>query len=289
LGRDLEDPKKLVALKFIRSEVLANDESALQSLKQEIKILNGLKHPNINKFIDYGSDGKIVKPSGRVIPNLIYIILDYVPGGIFYDLCQAAGGVGEQGGRYFLDQLLDAVNYMHKQNVVHRDLKPENILVGDNLNLVVADFGYATYKKIHNLYEYCGTKVYMAPEISEQKPYDGRKSDIFALGVILFVIVLCKFPFSKAQKDEYYYKLILDGKFKEYWDLTGDIKISDDFKDLTMKMLSYNPKDRPSIDEIYNHPWMQNLNSHKAEKDILRQLRANDTYKMNFKINKFTS
>lgn len=54
---------------------------------------------------------------------------------------------------------------MHRKKVVHRDLKPENILVGDNLNLVVADFGYATYKKIDSLQEYCGTKVYMAPEI----------------------------------------------------------------------------------------------------------------------------
>lgn len=104
-----------------------------------------------------------------------------------------------------MKQLLEAVGYMHRKKVVHRDLKPENILVGDNLNLVVADFGYATYKKIDRLQEYCGTKVYMAPEIQEQKTYDGRKSDIFSLGVILFVVVLCKFPFSKAQKDEYYY------------------------------------------------------------------------------------
>jgi len=66
-----------------------------------------------------------------------------------------------------MKQLLDAISYMHKKKVVHRDLKPENILIGDNLNLVVADFGYATYKKIDNLQEYCGTKVYMAPEIQE--------------------------------------------------------------------------------------------------------------------------
>jgi serine/threonine protein kinase len=65
LGRDIEDPKTLVAIKFIRNEVLNKDETALKSLKQEIQILHGLKHPNINAFVDYGSEGKIVKPSGR--------------------------------------------------------------------------------------------------------------------------------------------------------------------------------------------------------------------------------
>jgi serine/threonine protein kinase len=165
-------------------------------------------------------------------------------------LCQAAEGVGELGGRYFMSQLLEGVSYMHRKGIVHRDLKPENILVGDDLDLYIADFGYATYKNINNLKEYCGTKVYMAPEIAEEKPYDGRKADIFSLGVILFVIVLCKFPFSMAKKGEYYYQLIMDGKFEEYWNLTKDFDISDDFKDLTMQMLSYNPDDRPTIEEI---------------------------------------
>lgn len=57
LGRDIQDPNKLVAIKFIKNEVLTNDEQALKSLKQEIQILHGLKHPNINRFVDYGSDG----------------------------------------------------------------------------------------------------------------------------------------------------------------------------------------------------------------------------------------
>ena len=57
--------------------------------------MRGLEHKNINKIIGYGSDGKIVKPSTREITNLVYIILEYVPGGLFFDLCQAGGGMGE--------------------------------------------------------------------------------------------------------------------------------------------------------------------------------------------------
>lgn len=172
---------------------------------------------------------------------------------------------------------------MHSKGIVHRDLKPENILVGDNLDLYIADFGYATYKNIKNLKEYCGTKVYMAPEITEQKAYDGKKADIFSLGVILFVIVLCKFPFSQAKKGEYYYQLIIDEKYEEYWNLTKDFDISDDFKDLTMKMLSYNPANRPSIEEIKDHPWMKSFNNTKGKNEIITKLLRNN-YKVSYRL-----
>ena len=69
--------------------------------------------------------------------------------------------------------MIDAVDYMHNLRCVHRDLKLENILVDDNLDLKIADFGFACYKNIENLKSYRGTKTYMAPEIKEGKNYDG--------------------------------------------------------------------------------------------------------------------
>jgi len=122
---------------------------------------------------EYGDQGKVVKPSGRVIENLVYIIMEFIQGGLLFDLCQTMGKMGEDAGRFFLNQMLDSVEYMHNKSVVHRDLKLENILVDDNLNLKVADFGFACYKNIDALRSYRGTMTYMAPEIKEGKTYVG--------------------------------------------------------------------------------------------------------------------
>lgn len=84
------------------------------------------------------------------------------------------GAMGENAGRYFLSQMIDALEYMHKKGVVHRDLKLENILIDDKMNLKIVDFGFATYKTIKKLQSYKGTKTYMAPEIKKRHSYDGR-------------------------------------------------------------------------------------------------------------------
>jgi len=130
-----------------------------------------------------------LKPSGRKIENLVYILLEYVSGGLLFDLCQTMGGMGEEYGRFFLSQMIEVIGYMQGKGVVHRDLKLENILVDEMMNLKVADFGFATYKKITKLQSYRGTMTYMAPEIKEGKVYDGKQIDMFSIGVILFIII----------------------------------------------------------------------------------------------------
>lgn len=251
-----EDPNRKVALKIFREEFLTRDSDSIKSVEKEIEILQGLKHGNIINIVQYGSDGHVKKPSGRELTNLVYILLEYVSGGLLFDVCQTLGGMGEDGGRYFMTQMLDVLQYVHGKGVVHRDLKLENILVDDKLNLKVADFGFATFRKIHQLKSYKGTKTYMAPEIKEQKKYDGMQIDIFSTGVILFIIVQGIFPFQEAKKDEYYYNLLLKGDYHTYWKKTGGDALSDEFKDLVLKMFSYDGNKRPTLQEIADHPWM---------------------------------
>lgn len=187
LAREINHPHKLFALKLVRADYLRTGEEAVSLIESEITLLNGLNHKNINRLIAYGSDGKVQKPSGRVIPNLVYMLLEYVPHN-FFDVCQTSGAMGEDAARFFMRQIVQAVKYLHNEKqAVHRDLKLENILVDEELNVKVADFGLGAYKNISSLTEHHGTKTYMAPEIKQGKRYDGRQVDIFSLGVIMFI------------------------------------------------------------------------------------------------------
>jgi serine/threonine protein kinase len=110
--------------------------------------MGAMKHKHVVQIEGYGDDGVVIKQSGRMIKNIVYILMEYICGGILFDVCQTHGRLGEDIGRYFFNQILDVMEYMQNQGVVHRDLKLENILIDDNLDLNIADFGFATYKNI---------------------------------------------------------------------------------------------------------------------------------------------
>ena len=166
------------------------------------------------------------------------------------------GAMGEDAGRFFAHQMLDTMDYMHSNRVAHRDLKLENILIDDNLNLKVADFGFACYKNIDNLKSYRGTFTYMAPEIKEGKAYNGTQVDLFSFGVILFIIVQGIFPFKEARTNEYFYNLLSTGQHDLYFNKTNATDLSVEFKDLIIALFSHDASKRPTISQIRQHPWL---------------------------------
>lgn len=211
--------------------------------------------------------------------NILYIMIEYMTGGLLFDLCQTLGPMGEDAGRFFMTQMLDVLKYMHGIGVVHRDIKLENILLDDQMNFKLADFGFATFKNISKLKDYYGTKTYMAPEIKEGKEYDGRQVDVFALGVVLFVIVQGTFPFQEAISTDYYYDLLMRGKLEKYIQSTHIENLSDDFKELMTRIFSHDPSKRPTVKEIIDHPWMQVKCNMKEQRSIIQTNLINEKLK----------
>jgi len=219
-----------------------------------------LQHRNIIELQSFGDAGVVKKPSGRIINNLVYVQMEYVSGGLLFDLCQMMGAMGEDFGRFFALQMLDSMDHMHTKRVVHRDLKLENILLDNQLDLKVADFGFATYKSINKLKSYRGTMTYMAPEIKEGKEYDGEKIDVFSFAVILFIIVHGIFPFKEARKEEFFYNLLMTGQNELYFQKVNGQNLSVEFKDLILTLFSYDPKVRLTAAQIREHAWFQKPN-----------------------------
>jgi len=104
----------------------------------------------------------------------------------------------------------------------------------------------------------------MAPEINNRKPYSGASVDLFACGIILFIMVTQHPPFTKAIPDDPYYKLICIQKEDVFWKAharnkpNGEAFFSEEFKDLITAMLQYEASDRPTIEQIMGHPWYTN-------------------------------
>ena len=115
----------------------------------------------------------------------------------------------------------------------------------------------------------------MAPEILERLNYDGRKIDMFAIGVILFIIVVGNFPFQAAKTTDEYYKLLVTGSSEKrrYWKAVRGSHLSDDFKKLLISMLNNDPAKRPSLRTLENHEWMKEpIKTEKIRKQLIEKM-----------------
>ena len=194
---------------------------------------------------------------------IYYQIVEYAENGCLFDYI-VNNGLSEELSANIFYEILKSLKYIHEKNISHCDIKPENILLTKNYYPKIIDFGYSEEFSgidgntiIHNEH---GTPGYCSLDIrfASTKGYCGIKSDIFSLGVLLFVMTIGRPPFKEVKCDNKNYKLIISKKYKKFWQEFPDINVSEELKDLINKLICVDPLKRLSIDEILNHSWIVN-------------------------------
>ena len=259
--RDSTDDKEY-ALKLFKE-----DDSYSENEIKINKEISKSNNPSFTKYITSSVDNFTIEESNSLKS---FMILELASKGSVMDyLMKDEKGLEEKFCKLFFSKLLIIVKDLHTMGICHRDLKLDNFLFDENFNIKLSDFGFSSFikknkngkKKMQT--EYVGTLSYMAPEIVMKIPYDGEKADIFSLGVILFNLRTCRFGFINASFNDSLYRFIQGKKIKTYWKLLGqNIEInylSEEFKNLYSKMISFNPKERPTIEEIYNDEWLREI------------------------------
>ncbi|TKR86632.1 hypothetical protein L596_011183 [Steinernema carpocapsae] len=226
-----------VAIKIIDKTAL--NQSSLQKLFREVKIMKQLDHPNIVKLYQV-----------METDQTLYLVMEYASGGEVFDYLVAHGRMKEKEARAKFRQIVSAVQYLHQKNIIHRDLKAENLLLDGDMNIKIADFGFSNHFSVGNkLDTFCGSPPYAAPELFQGKKYDGPEVDVWSLGVILYTLVSGSLPFDGQNLKELRER-VLRGKYRI------PFYMSTDCENLLKKFLVLNPARRGTLEAIMKDRWM---------------------------------
>ncbi|XP_056627280.1 calcium/calmodulin-dependent protein kinase (CaM kinase) II gamma 1 isoform X11 [Triplophysa dalaica] len=232
------------AAKIINTKKLSARDH--QKLEREARICRLLKHPNIVRLHESISE-----------EGFHYLVFDLVTGGELFEDIVAREYYSEADASQCINQILESVNHIHQHDIVHRDLKPENLLLASKMKgaaVKLADFGLAIEVQGDQQawFGFAGTPGYLSPEVLRKDPY-GKPVDIWACGVILYILLVGYPPFW----DEDQHKLYQQIKAGAYdfpspeWDT-----VTPEAKNLINQMLTINPAKRITSEQALKHPWV---------------------------------
>ncbi|XP_029299262.1 serine/threonine-protein kinase DCLK3 [Cottoperca gobio] len=256
------DNGQTLAMKIVERSKLIGREHMMQN---ELSLLGSLCHPRIVRLFAH-----------HHTHTHSYLVMELVSGGDLFEALSEKGKFPEAEAGLMVSDVSGALNYIHCKSIVHRDLKPENLLIervaAGVCRLKLGDFGLAMVVT-EPVFTICGTPTYVAPEILCETGY-GVAVDVWALGVILYIL-LCGFPpFRSRDRDqEELFQLIKQGQLhflSSYWD-----PISEEARGLVRDLLQPDPTVRLSAEQTSLHPWVkamasvcrQRVLAHKTHKD----------------------
>ncbi|KAJ3431375.1 cbl-interacting serine/threonine-protein kinase [Anaeramoeba flamelloides] len=229
-----------VAVKILNKERILRENMSDQ-IKKEISIMKMISHKHVVELMDV-----------LVSKTRIYLVFELLKGGeLFYKIANN-GKFSEKVARFYFQQLIIGLEFVHSQGICHRDLKPENILLGDDDNLKISDFGLSALKteKEDLLQTACGTPNYVAPEVIVGEGYDGQAADIWSCGIILFVFLAGYLPMDDPNL-EVLFEMIKNVKINYPTHFTKKVT------HLLKKILVADPLKRASLQQIKEDPWFK--------------------------------
>ena len=238
---------KIYAMKVLDKQFVIQKKQ-ISHTKTERIALEKLKHPFIVKL----------RYAFQDIKNL-YFITEFLQGGELFFHLRKNSGYKEKAVKFYMSQVLLALEFMHNNNYIYRDLKPENIMIDREGNIKLTDFGLSKIMKPNETtYTLCGTAEYLAPEILFGQGYD-KTCDWFSFGVVIFELFCGYHPFRSKNKK-------IDPTIYLRKTYIPD-KVGKDAKDLIEKLFVNNPKKRlgyNSADEVKNHPFFKDIDFKKV-------------------------
>jgi len=249
---------KVVDLFQLTSREPQKKDKLLSRLKIEISIAQETDHPNLVKMLEFFQED-----------DKVYLIFEFCDGGDLARLLKRRGALPEDEARFYLQQIVEGMSYLSKNNIIHRDLKPQNILLKDDNNttlskrytLKIADFGFAKETKPDILSEtICGSPLYMAPELLNRRPYSS-KADLWSLGVIFYEMVTDLQPVpAKSHLELVQNMQKLKIKIPAY--------LSKNCKLLLMGLLRKKEEGRLTIEELITNPFLVDHSSKHRERSF---------------------
>mmetsp|Transcript_25256 Transcript_25256/g.39417 ORF Transcript_25256/g.39417 Transcript_25256/m.39417 type:complete len:391 (-) Transcript_25256:178-1350(-) len=242
MGRRISTGEQL-AVKVINKKNVPEEMRHL--IEDEFSLIRKLNHRNVISVEHAKEDDKN-----------IYIFMPYFGGGDLHSFIDNYDYLAEKVAFKIFYQLVDAVDHCHLNDIIHRDIKLENMLMDNakDMNITLIDFGFSVVRKPTDplLDDFPGSPAYAAPELMQAIPYPGYSSDIWAMGVVLYICVTGEYPFWSDNRREMYEQII-----KMPLDFTPYPYVSPLCRDLLEGMLNKDWRQRPTMDQIRTHPWFQ--------------------------------
>ena len=269
-----------VAIKILRNDKGFTKIQGTQVIEEEHKRMKTIEgHPNVLRSYYFNSVG--IMSLKFEYKDVMYNVIELAHNGSMSNIIKRTGGLGEILSKFYFSQIWHAIAHIHSFGIAHMDIKLENILLDEFFNAKIADLGISldVSESKGMVDSIRGTMWYMAPEISHLLPsetYDAYKSDIYSLGMWLYIMLFGEFPVKNSYETCSMFDsesigwitgLKISPDIKNQWDNT-----SIELQDLLGSMLSMDPDERPSITETLESDWLKDMYDWNRSQEVFEEM-----------------